>query len=95
MIARAASVAVMSPGETIGLITSCLLRCMSLLLAPNGHAAAVRPRLVLRVERTCPSSGPTSDFDPTETLVQSNDSALRAGFRPSDAIVLAARMPSP
>ena len=36
-----------------------------------------------------------SGFDPTETLVQSNDSALHAGFRPSEAIVLAARMPSP
>jgi hypothetical protein len=34
-------------------------------------------------------------FDPTETLVQPNDSALHADFRPSEAIVLAAKMPSP
>jgi hypothetical protein len=32
---------------------------------------------------------------PTETLARPNDSALHAGFRPSEAIVLAAEMPSP
>jgi len=33
-------------------------------LARTGHAGAVRRRLLLRVERTCPSSEPTSDFEP-------------------------------
>jgi hypothetical protein len=40
---------------------------MSLFLARNGHAGAVRRRLLLRVERTCRSSEPTSDFDPERT----------------------------
>src|SRR6267142_1619829 len=37
------------------------------LMARNGHAGAVRRRLLLRVERTCRSSEPTSDFDPERT----------------------------
>jgi hypothetical protein len=37
---------------------------MSLLLAQPGHAAVVRRRLLLGVERTYRSSGPTSEFDP-------------------------------
>jgi hypothetical protein len=39
-------------------------------LAQPGHAAVVRRRLLLGVERTCRSSGPTSEFDPTETLMR-------------------------
>jgi hypothetical protein len=41
---------------------------MSTLLTRNGHAAMVRRRLLLGVERTCRSSGPTSEFDPTLLL---------------------------
>src|SRR5258708_27885919 len=36
-------------------------------MARNGHAGAVRRDLLLRVERTCRSSEPTSDFDPERT----------------------------
>jgi hypothetical protein len=36
-------------------------------MAQTGHAGAVRRRLLLRVERTCRSSEPTSDFDPERT----------------------------
>ena len=34
------------------------------LLAQPGHAGVVRRRLLLAVERTCRSSGPTSGFGP-------------------------------
>ena len=37
---------------------------MSPQLAQPGHAAVVGRRLLLGVERTCRSSGPTSEFDP-------------------------------
>ena len=37
-------------------------------MARTGHAGAVRRLLQLMVERTCRSSEPTSDLDPTQTL---------------------------
>ena len=47
------------------------------LLARNGHAGAVRRRLLLRVERTCRSSWPTSEFDPlTDSAVMPRSSIL-------------------
>jgi hypothetical protein len=44
-----------------------LLRWMSLLLARNGHAGAVR--LLLGVEQTCRSGTPTSGLDPTSDIL--------------------------
>ena len=41
-----------------------MLRCMSPVVAQAGHAAVVGRRLLSGVERTCRSSGPTSEFDP-------------------------------
>jgi hypothetical protein len=44
-----------------------LRQCMSPLVAQAGHAAAVRRGLLLGVERTCRSSGRTSECDPERT----------------------------
>jgi len=38
------------------------------LAAQPGHAAVVRRRLLLGVERTCRFSEPTSEFDPSRTF---------------------------
>jgi hypothetical protein len=45
-----------------------LLRCMSLEVVRNGHAGTAWRCLLLRVERTCRSSGATSGFDPQATF---------------------------
>ncbi len=48
----------------------------------TGHARAVRRRLLLRVERTCRSSEPTSDFDPIANIGHPLTTLIRAAMMP-------------
>src|SRR6266850_439201 len=55
---------------------------MSPLVARTGHAGSIRRRLLLRVERTCRSSEPTSDFDPERTLIGRHPAMRRCPICP-------------
>jgi hypothetical protein len=52
------------------------------LVAQPGHGAVVRRRLLLGVERTCRSSGPTSEFDPQRTSASISCRNGEGGFQP-------------
>ena len=56
-------------------------------LALFGHAGAVRRRLLLGVERTCRSSWPTSEFDPTRTSAASHVAVASPVLAPIKASV--------
>jgi len=67
---------------------------MILLLAPNGHAAAVARCPFLGPMQTWPECLPMSPFDPTETLAEPNENTPDTVFCSITVLVLAARMPS-
>lgn len=68
-----------------------MMRIKSACGAHFGHHLMPAQSPLSKVKEKSDLGAVRSPFDPTETLVPSNDSALHAGFRPSETTVLATR----